>query len=167
MSQPPPPPPPAAAALAADGRIAGNINMKKKSSKEQQLDDAAAKKGAAPPPPAPRRRKKNGTIGNEKKIPKRRRRSSSSNNMADPRPRRPHIPEARVVQEPSDRAYISDSDDWDGDDDQSDFLDPEEERLLQESIARYTTLLTPISHPEFFVTVHRQNNFSDDEGDDL
>jgi len=140
--------------------------MKKKSSKEQQLDDAAAKKGAAPPPAAPRRRKKNGIISNEKKIPKRRRRSSS--NKPDPRPRRPHIPDARVVQEPSDRAYISDdSDDWDDDDDQSDFLDPEEERLLQESIARYTTLYTPISHPEFFVMVYRQNIFSDDEGDDL
>jgi hypothetical protein len=42
--------------------------------------------------------------------------------------------------------------------------------FLRELMSEQVQLLqirSPINHPEFFVTVYRQNNFSDDEGDDL
>jgi hypothetical protein len=140
-------------------------NMKKETSKEQ-FDGATAKEGGAPQ--APSRRKRSSGDNEHTKN-----RSSNENhpkrrccNNPDPRPRRPLIPEARVVQEPSDCAFVSEDDDGD----QRDILETlREERLLQESIKGHTRLFTPSSHPEFFVTVHRNNNFSfsDDEGEEL
>ena len=79
-----------------------------------------------------------------------------------PKPKPAHnIPEARVVQEPWDCALVSDSD---REDDRRDSYIAE--RLLQESIERHTRLFTFRRNPEFFVVVHRNNNF-DDDGHDL
>eukprot|EP00984_Skeletonema_dohrnii_P000013 scaffold2_cov94-Skeletonema_dohrnii-CCMP3373.AAC.7 len=86
-----------------------------------------------------------------------------------PKPKPAHnIPEARVVQEPWDCAFVSDSD---GEDDRRDSNIAETERLLQESIERHFSrnperLFTFSRNPEFFVVVHRNNNF-DDDGHDL
>jgi hypothetical protein len=138
--------------------------MKKESSKEQRDAGAAAKKGGASQEP---QRKRSSGDNEHKKN-----RSSNKNSKrrrcdkSDPRPRRPHIPEARVVQEPSDCAFVSEEENGD----QRDILEIlREERLLQESIKRHTRLFTPSSHPHFFVTVHRSNSFrfSDDEGEEL
>ena len=142
-------------AAAGNDRVGGN--NKKLSNKNPE--------GAAVKEP-PRRQNRSGEQHKKKnrssnENPKRRRR-----NNPDPRPRRPLIPEARVVQAPSDCAFVSEEENGD----QRDILEVlREERLLQESIKRHTRLFTPSTHPHFFVTVQRSNSFrfSDDEGEEL
>lgn len=116
----------------------------------------------------------NDNNNNENPNPKRRRYSKQQ----QPRPRPPHnnniLPEARVIQDPSDCALISDSD---HDDDnivdctcckcysRDAAANDDHDRLLQESIERHTRLLSFRRNPEFFVVVHRSGNdvFGDDD----
>ena len=154
-------------AAAADGRVGidSNMNMKKESSSKEQLDGgAAAKEGGAPR--APQRKRSSGGVNEHKKNRSSNEKNPQRRRCKNPRPRQPHIPEARVVQQPSNCAFVSEDDDGD----QRDILETlREERLLQESIQRHTRLFTPSSHPHFFVTVHRSNSFrfSDDDGEEL
>lgn len=105
------------------------------------------------------------------KPPKRRR----SDDQPRPRPPYPHnnnLPEARVIQDSSDCALISDSDRDDGN-----IVDctcckcynrdtaADSERLLQESIERNTRLFSFRRNPEFFVVVHRSGNDDFDFGE--
>jgi hypothetical protein len=141
-------------AAAGDDRVGGN--NKKLSNKQPE--------GAAAKECSPRRQsEKNRSNNNKNENPKRRRRHN-------PRPRSTNniIPEPHVVQEPLN--CISDHDD-----DKRGYSTTkatcvlraaaiarrlqaeEEERLLQESIERHTTLLTPERNPEFFVRVYRKN----------
>ena len=128
--------------------------------KKKQHDVAAAN-----PKGAPCRKKKcssdkHKTNHSNNEKPKRRRRC----NNPRPRPPPPIIPEARLVQEPSDCALISDSD---HEDDKIDYYrrdDETEERLLQESIRRHTRVFSYRRNPEFFNLVyHNGNDFSDEE----
>lgn len=84
-----------------------------------------------------------------------------------------NVPEARVIQDPSDHALVSDSD---HDDDNvidctcckcynRDAADHDDnDRLLQESIERHTRVFSFRRNPEFFVIVNRGGNdvFGDD-----
>ncbi len=108
---------------------------------------------------------------NEKPNPKRRRRYNSKH-QPGPRPPHPHnnmnAPEARVIQDPSSHALISDSDH--DDDNMIDHTcckcynketadhNDESERLLQESIERHTRIFSFRTNPEFFVVVRRSGN---------
>ena len=154
---------------AADGQVGSN--MKKNSSPNKQRDGSAA----AAAKEVPRRKKCSGDKHKKKRNsndekPKRRRRCNN------PRPRRPPppiIPEARVVQEPSDRACICISED---EDDRLEHLAKgairrvterlRQERLLQESIARHTRVFSYRNNPEYFSLVYRHNNNDELEGDD-
>ena len=133
------------AAAAGDSPAGGN-NMKKSN---MQRDGAAAK-GAKPP-----RRKGKRASSKHKKN-----RSRNDGNLKRRGGRKPLrrpiiIPEARVVQAPSECSFISDHE------------DEEEEREIQESIRRHVRVFSYSRNPECFNLVYHSNagnGSSDDEG---
>eukprot|EP00984_Skeletonema_dohrnii_P007492 scaffold2715_cov137-Skeletonema_dohrnii-CCMP3373.AAC.4 len=116
---------------------------------------AAANKGAESKPP---RRREKRSSNKHKKNRSRSRNDENPKRHGGRKPlRRPIIiPEARVVQAPTECSFISDHE------------DEEEEREIQESIRRHVRVFSYSRNPEFFNLVYHSNDgngSSDNEGD--
>eukprot|EP00984_Skeletonema_dohrnii_P014427 scaffold6057_cov140-Skeletonema_dohrnii-CCMP3373.AAC.3 len=135
-------------AAAAGDCPASDNNMKS----SMKRDGAAAKGGTKPKPP--RRSSSNKHKKNRSRNDENPKRDGGRNRPL----RRPIIiPEARVVQAPSECSFISDHE------------DEEEEREIQESIRRHVRVFSYSRNPECFNLVYHSNDgngSSDDEGVD-
>ena len=123
------------------------------STKPTKKSDGAASKEEV----APRRgnKKRSSSSGDVSDGQEEKKQSSSSKRRRHNRPRH-RIPEARFVQSDDEWACISDSDDNEQPSRSKSYIDflPYE---VRRDIARYTRVFTPTTHPQFFVTVNRNN----------
>ena len=114
--------------------------------------DCAAAKGAEAKPP---RRKGKRSSNRHKKNRSRNDENPKRHGGRKPLRRPIIIPEARVVQAPTECSFISDHE------------DEEEEREIQESIRRHVRVFSYSRNPEYFNLVYHSNDgngSSDDEG---
>jgi hypothetical protein len=144
-------------AAAGDDRVGGN----NKKSSNKHPEGAAVKEPPRRQNRSGDKHKKNRSSNSKNENPKRRRRHNPRSRSTDNIISEPH-----VVQEPLN--CISDHDKRGCSTTKATCVlraaaiarrlqAEEEERLLQESIERHTTLLTPERNPEFFVRVYHKN----------